>query len=117
MNLDNNDSAETTVLSPLTQAPLATFVPWNLRAPATGAPLSLARLAGGYIPLPATPDAAAQTRDSRHALTALYQGFDDYLSQFEAATDTLIAEGYLLAGFKEEYMAIAAQYADLFEQR
>ena len=117
VNLDNNDSAETTVLSPLTQAPLATFVPWNLRAPATGAPLSLARLAGGYIPLPATPDAAAQTRDSRHALTALYQGFDDYLSQFEAATDTLIAEGYLLAGFKEEYMAIAAQYADLFEQR
>ncbi|MBL6804767.1 MAG: hypothetical protein ISQ56_05520 [Pseudomonadales bacterium] len=117
VNPDNNDSADTTVLSPLTQAPVATFVPWNLRAEATGAPLSLARLAGGYIPLPASPNMAAQTRDARHSLTELYQGFDDYLAQFEAATDKLIAEGYLLAGFKEEYMAIAAQYADLFERR
>lgn len=117
VNLDNNDSAETTVLSPLTQAPVATFVPWNLRAEATGAPLSLARLAGGYIPLPTSPNEAAQTRDVRHSLTELYQDFDEYLAQFEAATDKLIAEGYLLAGFKEDYMAIAAQYADLFERR
>jgi hypothetical protein len=117
VNPDNNDSAETTVLSPLTQAPVATFVPWNLRAEATGAPLSLARLAGGYIPLPTSPNEAAQTRDVRHSLTELYQDFDEYLAQFEAATDKLIAEGYLLAGFKEDYMAIAAQYADLFERR
>jgi len=117
VNLDNNDSAETTVLSPLTQAPVATFVPWNLRAEATGAPLSLARLAGGYIPLPTSPNEAAQTRDVRHSLTELYQDFDEYLAQFEAATDKLIVEGYLLAGFKEDYMAIAAQYADLFERR
>jgi hypothetical protein len=117
VNLDNNDSAETTVLSPLTQAPVATFVPWNLRAEATGAPLSLARLTGGYIPLPTSPNEAAQTRDVRHSLTELYQDFDEYLAQFEAATDKLIAEGYLLAGFKEDYMAIAAQYADLFERR
>jgi len=117
VNLDNNDSAETTVLSPLTQAPVATFVPWNLRAEATGAPLSLARLAGGYIPLPTSPNEAAQTRDVRHSLTELYQDFDEYLAQFEAATDKLIAEGYLLTGFKEDYMAIAAQYADLFERR
>jgi hypothetical protein len=53
----------------------------------------------------------------RHSLTELYQDFDEYLAQFEAATDKLIAEGYLLAGFKEDYMAIAAQYADLFERR
>lgn len=117
VNPDNNDSAETTVLSPLTQAPVATFVPWNLRAEATGAPLSLARLAGGYIPLPTSPNEAAQTRDVRHSLTELYQDFDEYLAQFEAATDKLIAEGYLLTGFKEDYMAIAAQYADLFERR
>ena len=117
VDLDNNDSAETTVLSPLTQAPVATFVPWNLRAEATGAPLSLARLAGGYIPLPTSPNEAAQTRDVRHSLTELYQDFDEYLAQFEAATDKLIAEGYLLTGFKEDYMAIAAQYADLFERR
>ena len=116
VNLDNNDSAETTVLSPLTQVPLATFVPWNLRAVATGAPLSLARLSGGYIPLPANAVAAAQSSDARRSLDELYRDFDDYLTQYEKATDKLIAEGYLLAGFKRDYMNIAAQNAALFDE-
>ena len=58
VNSNNNDSAKTTVLPPLTQVPLATFVPWNLRAVNTGAEKSLARLVGGYIPLPASMGAA-----------------------------------------------------------
>jgi len=36
--------------------------------------------------------------------------------QYEKATDKLIAEGYLLAGFKREYMNIAAQNAALFDE-
>ncbi|MDO7656901.1 MAG: hypothetical protein MUR21_01655 [OM182 bacterium] len=114
VNRDNNDSAETTVLPPLTQVPLATFVPWNLRAVATGAPLSLARLSGGYIPLPANKVAAVQSGDERRSLDELYRDFDDYLMQYEKATDKLIAEGYLLAGFKRDYMNIAEQNAALF---
>ena len=116
VNRDNNDSAETTVLPPLTQAPLATFVPWNLRAVATGAPLSLARLSGGYIPLPANKVAAAQSSDARRSLDELYRDFDDYLMQYEKATDKLIAEGYLLAEFKRDYMNIAEQNAALFDE-
>lgn len=115
VNLDNNDSADTTVLSPLTQVPLATFVPWNLRAPATGAELSLARLSGGYIPLPANTAAAVQSRDARNSIAGLYTDFEDYLAQYEAATDRLIDEGYLLAGFKSDYMAIARDNQGVFE--
>ena len=114
VNLDNNDSAQSTVLPPLTQVPLATFVPWNLRAEATGAERSLARLAGGYIPLPANTAAAVQSRDARNSIAGLYLNFEDYLEKYEAATDRLITEGYLLSGFKADFMQIAADNRDLF---
>ncbi len=115
VNADNNDSATSTVLPPLTQVPLATFVPWNLRAPSTGAEKSLARLSGGYIPLPANSTASAQARDPRSAISSLYSSFDDYLNQYETATDTLISEGYLLEGFKQIYMDIAQGNSAVFE--
>ncbi len=111
---DNNDSAASTVLPPLTQVPLASFVPWNLRAVATGAERSLARLSGGYIPLPADSAEAAQWDDPRPSIEALYSSFDDYLSKYEAATDTLIEEGYLLPGFKNTLMDIARGNAAVF---
>jgi hypothetical protein len=113
VNSDNNDTADSTLLPPLTQVPLASFVPWNLRAQQTGAERSLARLAGGYIPLPATA-AAAQPGDARVSIAERYSSFEDYLGQYEAATDTLIAEGYLLPGFKADLMGIAAENRELF---
>lgn len=115
VNMDNNDFPESTILPPLTQVPLATFVPWNLRAEATGAPKSLARLSGGYIPFPANTAAAVQSRDPRNSIAGLYNSFDDYLQQYEAATDQLIAAGYLLPGFKETLMAIARDNGAMFE--
>ncbi len=95
--------------------PLATFVPWNLRAPATGAPKSLARLSGGYIPFSPNTAAAVQSRDSRNSIAGLYNSFDDYLQKYAAATDKLIAEGYLLPGFKETLMEIARGNSVVFE--
>lgn len=115
VNSNNNDSAETTVLPPLTQVPLATFVPWNLRAINTGAEKSLARLSGGYIPLPASMAAAEQSNDPRTPIVAMYSSFSDYLSLYEAATDTLISEGYLLPGFKQTYMDIARSNGFAFD--
>jgi hypothetical protein len=115
VNSDNNDFATSTLLPPLTQVPLATFVPWNLRAAASGAENALARLSGGYIPLPANAAVAAQGRDSRSTIAGLYNSFDDYLSQYEAATDRLIIEGYLLPGFKQTFMEIAQSNAGMFE--
>ncbi len=115
VNNDNNDSPKSTVLPPLAQVPLATFIPWNLRAVTTGAEKSLARLSGGYIPLPANTAVAVQSRDPRTSIAGLYSSFDDYLSKYEAATDSLIEEGYLLPGFKESYMNIARGNGGVFE--
>ncbi len=115
VNNDNNDSPLSTVLPPLTQVPLATFVPWNLRAEDTGAEKSLARLSGGYIPLPANTAVAVQSRDPRNSIAGLYNSFDDYLNQYEAATDSLIEEGYLLPGFKDTIMNIARSNESVFE--
>jgi len=115
VNSNNNDSAKTTVLPPLTQVPLATFVPWNLRAVSTGAEKSLARLAGGYIPLPASMAAAEQASDPRTPIASMYSSFSDYLSLYESATDLLISEGYLLQGFKQTYMDIARSNDFIFD--
>lgn len=115
VNTDNNDSATSTVLPPLTQVPLATFTAWNLRAPATGAEKSLARLSGGYIPFAPNTATAVQSRDPRNSIAGLYSSFVDYLNKYEAATDTLIEEGYLLPGFKPTIMNIAHSNESVFE--
>ena len=115
VNSNNNDSAKTTVLPPLAQVPLATFVPWNLRAVGTGAEKSLARLSGGYIPLPTSMAAAEQASDPRTPIADMYSSFSDYLTQYEAATDSLISEGYLLPEFKQDYMGIARSNASIIE--
>jgi Alpha/beta hydrolase domain len=115
VNSNNNDSDRTTVLPPLTQVPLATFVPWNLRAIHTGAEKSLARLSGGYIPLPTSMAAAEQTNDPRTPTVAMYSSFSHYMSLYEAATDRLISEGYLLPGFRQDYIDIARSYGFMFD--
>lgn len=115
VNTDNNDLPESTILPPLTSVPLGTFVSWNLRAPETGAERSLARLSGGYIPFPANTAVAVQSRDPRNSIAGLYSSYEDYLSQYEAATDQLIADGFLLPGFKSDYMAIAERNSEVFE--
>lgn len=104
---DNNDQPGNTLLPALTAVPLGTFVPWNLRSTASGADTELARLAGGYVPFPRTPEEATATKDPRIAISDLYAGFEDYLRRYEAATDELIRKGYLLPAFKETLMAIA----------
>lgn len=115
VNADNNDLADSTILPPLTSVPLGTFVSWNLRAPETGAEKSLARLSGGYIPFPDNAAAATQSRDTRNSIADLYPSYEEYIEEFESATDALISDGFLLPGFKQVYMDIAEAYAGIFE--
>ena len=115
VNADNNDLANSTILPPAIMVPLATFTPWNLRAVATGAEKSLARLSGGYIPFAADTVTALQALDPRNSVAGLYTSFENYLDKYEAATDKLIEEGYLLPGFKEAYMNIARSSEAVFE--
>lgn len=112
---DNNDLDDATVLPPLTSVPLGTFVPWNLRSSAIGAEQSMARLLGGYIPFPVNTEVARQANDPRNSIAELYPSYEEYLSEFERATDDLIAEGYLLPGFKEVYMDVARSNASNFD--
>ncbi len=110
----NNDLASATILPPTAKVPIATFVSWNLRATDTGAENSLARLAGGYIPFATTMSEAAEAGDWRNSLETLYDSFSHYLELYEAATDELVADGFLLPGFKETYMQIAQDNAVFF---
>jgi len=109
---NNNDFAHSTLLPPLTAVPLATFTPWNLRAPGTGAATELARLAGGYVPFQFSQ---SRPEDQRATINGLYNSFEDYLARYEAATDRLIQQRYLLPEFKENYMAIARANGVYFE--
>ena len=109
---NNNDFLRSTLLPPLTQAPLGTFTPWNLRTPISGAETELAWLAGGYVPFAINK---AGPGDFRSTVSGLYSSFEDYLDKYEAATDKLIEERYLLPDFKETYMEIARGYRALFE--
>lgn len=115
VNSNNNDSAQSTVLPPLTQVPLASFVPWNLRAVSTGAENSLARLLGGYIPFPSSVEEAEKTGDPRTPIASRYSSFGNYLDLYESATDKLISEGFLLPEFKKTLMDIARSNASVFD--
>lgn len=112
---DNNDLATDLILPPLTAVPVATFVPWNLRAVASGADTELATLSGGYLPLPLTEQAARDAVDPRPAISSLYRDFADYLQQYETATDELIARGFLLTAFKPVLMDLAHSQKTLFD--
>lgn len=113
---DNNDLATDLILPPLTAVPIATFVPWNLRAVASGADTELATLSGGYLPLPLTEQAARDAGDPRPAIGSLYRDFADYLQQYESATDALIARGFLLPAFKPVLMDLAQSQQTLFDR-
>ena len=112
---DNNDLSDSTILPPTASVPLATFTSWNLRALETGAEKSLARLSGGYIPFTKDSEMALENGDPRNSIDQLYRSFDDYLQEYETATDRLIDEGYLLVGFKQAYMGIAHGMKNVFD--
>jgi hypothetical protein len=113
---DNNDVATGTILLPVTAVPLATFVSWNLRSEASGASTELARLTGGWLPLPVTTDDAETNGDPRPTVIGLYPNFDDYLQQYESAVDRLISQGYLLPAFKPALMETGRNQLALFPQ-
>jgi hypothetical protein len=114
IGVDNNELEEGALLPPLTSVPLATFTSWNLRAAHTGADKALARLMGGYIPLPATAGIATQNGDHRPAISSLYNSFDEYLQAYEEATDALIQRGYLLPEFRQTLIEIAQANRAIF---
>ncbi len=86
-------------------------MPWNLRSAASGADTELLRLSGGYLPFAATAQEAATRKDPRAPVSTRYPRAQDYLQAYTQATDTLIAEGFLLPEFRDTLLAIARENA------
>jgi hypothetical protein len=91
--IDANGNAAAGILMPEMQVPLATYAGWNLRGTghAVGDGCSST---GSAIPF-AVSAATKSVSDPRPALSTLYTGRADYATKFGAATDALVAQGFL----------------------
>lgn len=91
--VDANGNETSGIRMPELAVPLATYMGWNLRGAghAIGEGCSST---GSAIPFAVSPATKAAT-DPRTTLTALYAGRADYQSKLAAATDALVAQGYL----------------------
>ncbi len=92
--VDKNGNEIAGILMPEMSVPVATYAGWNIR----GAYHSLGEgcsSTGSSIQLPLTAAAAQAAGDSRAPLSNLYLGRSDYIRQFSAATDALVARGFL----------------------
>ncbi len=76
--------------------PLATYAGWNLRDPAIGAPGQRVSFEGSYIPFPKTSADRQRSGDPRKSIAERYASRDEYLSQYQAAVDTLVAQRWIL---------------------
>ncbi|MEO8935956.1 MAG: alpha/beta hydrolase domain-containing protein [Burkholderiaceae bacterium] len=93
--VDSNGNETSGILMPELSVPLATYMGWNLRGTghAVGEGCSST---GSAIPFAVSPALRAAT-DPRRSVADLYSGRTDYQTKFAAATDTLVARGYLTA--------------------
>jgi hypothetical protein len=108
VDADGNDRAG--VRCPMVQAPLGTYVGWNIRARgfAGGA---MHEFSGGYIPLPEDDQVRAATGDPRPSIIARYGDAAGYVAAIERASRALVAEGLMLEEDIERCMARAADWS------
>lgn len=113
---DADDNERGMLQLPSIAVPLATFTGWNHRNRATGAESELTRLNGSYIPFARTATERAKRGDSRAAVEERYTGFDDYLTQYRAVAEQLIAEQYLLEEDLPLLLELAEEHRPQFER-
>jgi len=81
---------------PVIQAPLGTYMGWNLRDPKIGAPDELFSMVGSYLQFPGTRVERQKTGDPRKSIEELYRNRDDYLQKITASALSLAKGGYVL---------------------
>ncbi|MBI1774660.1 MAG: hypothetical protein HYR63_04870 [Proteobacteria bacterium] len=93
VDADGNDIAGIRV--PMVEAPLATYVGWNLRARgfSQGA---MHTYVGSTLPLPRTRTETATTGDPRQSLERRYGDREGYAKAVEAAARRLVGDGFML---------------------
>jgi hypothetical protein len=108
VDADGNDVAG--VRAPMVQAPLATYVGWNMRAPHLGKG-AMAPIVGATIEFPATPEERAQTGDPRRAVLERYPDQAAYARAIAEAARGLVADGLMLEEDVERCIARARHWA------
>jgi hypothetical protein len=78
------------------EAPLATYFPWQLRAPGLAASDRLASFQGTFVPLARTEAERGRSGDPRPSLERLYGSREAYLARVDAAARALAARRFLL---------------------
>ncbi|PEN06059.1 hypothetical protein CRI93_11310 [Longimonas halophila] len=91
------------------RAPLATYLPWNLRVDAPANKNEMTDFYGTYVPLPTTKAKKEATGDPRPSIETLYDSRSAYQDQVQQAADALIEQGFLLPDDRERVVERAAQ--------
>ncbi len=77
--------------------PLATYTGWNFNSPAVADPLRLFPLAGSYIPFPTNAENREASKDPRLSIAERYSSKTEFLGLIRQASESLVAQRYLLA--------------------
>ena len=94
VDADGNELAG--IRLPDIEAPLGTYMGWNLRADEYGAGGMLAGLHGSYIELPKTKTDRRRAKDPRPSIRERFPSRGAYLTRFADAVLRLEKGGYLL---------------------
>jgi len=94
VDADGNELAG--IRSPLLEAPLGTYVGWNVTASGFEAG-RFCGLSGGYIPFAATKAERLAKGDPRLSLEERYPSHAAYVAKVKAQADALVAQRYMLA--------------------
>ena len=108
VDADGNDVAGVRV--PMVEAPLGTYVGWNLRAREFGHG-AMHQFTGSYIPFPDTDSEAAMTGDPRPSVLARYRDAGGYVDAIETAARRLVDERLMLEEDVERVVARAQDWS------
>ena len=110
VNSDGNEIAG--VASVLHQAPLGTYLGWNMQAAGffTG---QLCGFEGGYVPFAATPAERQRSGDPRPSLEERYGTREGYACVVSRAAQSLVRDRFVLSEDASRLMSAAANVAAL----
>lgn len=98
--VDDDGNEVAGIRMPEQQVPVATLTGWNTQKQ-HGRYRPLSAMPGSRLPFAHTAAERTATGDPRRSIAERYRDRDDYRQRIAAATDALIAEGFLLAPDRE----------------
>ena len=104
---DGNDAPG--VRAPMVAAPLGTYCGWNIRDRTVSGTGAMSWFNGSYMPFADTPEGRAATRDPRPSVLERYGDKEGYREAVAAATQALVADGFML---KEDVERVIRRLAD-----